>query len=226
LGTTAITVQALPITIGISLLSSAANAVSTDYSNLTSSGYGAFSAGVITAADSAARLIGVEGLVNSYEGQNREGAQLGWMSRTFDGVMGAVGVVTTAIPIASVARSAAMGAGSLGSRMLGAVEGLFAAEEGALAASSNVTRPFGIRTLGAAEAKLPSLPANARTAGIDEIYRRLQQYHGIDAATASERLHLGKQALGYGANDNLLFDLTGNVFDPVTREWLFSLTTP
>jgi len=68
------------------------------------------------------------------------------------------------------------------------------------------------------------LPDNARTAEITEVYRRLRVYHGIDEAVASERLHELKTEQGRGAADPLLFDLTGNVYDPATREWIGSLT--
>jgi hypothetical protein len=68
------------------------------------------------------------------------------------------------------------------------------------------------------------LPANARTATIAEVYRRLRVYHGIEEYLASDRLHHLKDKEGRGAADPLLFDLTGNVYDPVTREWLGSLT--
>lgn len=63
-----------------------------------------------------------------------------------------------------------------------------------------------------------------RTRDVAEVFRRLDQYHGIPEHLASERLHALKDALGLGGADNLLFDLTGNVFDPLTGEWLGSLT--
>jgi RHS repeat-associated protein len=62
------------------------------------------------------------------------------------------------------------------------------------------------------------------TGNFDEVARRLERYHGIDRALASERLHEIKAATGRGPADNVLFDLTGNVYDPVTRESLGSLT--
>lgn len=68
------------------------------------------------------------------------------------------------------------------------------------------------------------LPRNARTAGIQEVYRRLAKYHGVPVDVASDRLHELKARLGIGAAAELWFDLTGNVFDPATREWLGSLT--
>lgn len=57
-----------------------------------------------------------------------------------------------------------------------------------------------------------------------EVFRRLAKYHGISAVTASERLHRIKQDAGRSPDDNVLFDLTGNVFDPDTLEWVGSLT--
>ena len=41
---------------------------------------------------------------------------------------------------------------------------------------------------------------------------------------ASKRLHEIKEALGYAPDDDLLFDMTGNIFDPKTREWIGSMT--
>lgn len=69
------------------------------------------------------------------------------------------------------------------------------------------------------------LPYSARsTNSFDEISKRLSGNHGIDRPLASERLHDIKQASGLGGADNVLFDLTGGVYDPVTRELLGSLT--
>ncbi|KZM74615.1 hypothetical protein AWN90_21265 [Nocardia terpenica] len=69
------------------------------------------------------------------------------------------------------------------------------------------------------------LPSNARsTSSFDEIANRLSRYHGIDRNTASDRLHAIKAAHGRGGADNVLFDMSGNVYDPATREWLGSLT--
>jgi len=63
-----------------------------------------------------------------------------------------------------------------------------------------------------------------RTGTPQEVYRRLETYHGIDPALASERLHTIKAANGFGAADNVVLDLTGNVYNPGTGEWLGSLT--
>jgi hypothetical protein len=69
------------------------------------------------------------------------------------------------------------------------------------------------------------LPEHAKTfASADDLYRHLQHYHGITPEIASERLHLIKQKEGYHAADNVIFDYTGNLFDPATREWIGSLT--
>ena len=84
------------------------------------------------------------------------------------------------------------------------------------------------QSVGAAKARPDILPSNARSltgkSGVEEIFRRLDKYHGIDKNLASDRLHAIKKALGYAPDDDLLFDLTGNVFDPRTREWIGSLT--
>ena len=64
-----------------------------------------------------------------------------------------------------------------------------------------------------------TLPSNARrTANEDEIFWRLEKYHGVDKHKASELLHEIKQASGRGGSDNVLFDLTGGVYDPFTLE--------
>jgi len=69
------------------------------------------------------------------------------------------------------------------------------------------------------------LPENARRAsGADEVFRRLQQFNGIDPILASERLHQIKHAAGLGPAENVVFDLSGGVYDPYTLEFLGSLT--
>ncbi|HXG10510.1 MAG TPA: hypothetical protein VNK04_12180 [Gemmataceae bacterium] len=52
----------------------------------------------------------------------------------------------------------------------------------------------------------------------------MKLYHGIEPHVARNRLHELKQREGRGPADDLLFDLTGNVYDPETREWLGCLT--
>jgi hypothetical protein len=56
------------------------------------------------------------------------------------------------------------------------------------------------------------------------LYKHLHDYHGIRPELASERLHYIKDRMGYAAADDVLFDRTGNLYDPVTREWVGSLT--
>jgi len=69
------------------------------------------------------------------------------------------------------------------------------------------------------------LPANARfIKDEDEVFKRLEKYHGIDSNTASKRLHDIKRSTGRGGADNVVFDLTGNVYDPNTGELLGTLT--
>ena len=74
-----------------------------------------------------------------------------------------------------------------------------------------------------------SLPPNARKLSLadpsaKELYRRLEKFHGISPALAGDRLHALKGHFGRSADDNVLFDLTGNIYDPDTLEWLGSLT--
>jgi hypothetical protein len=72
---------------------------------------------------------------------------------------------------------------------------------------------------------MPPLPPHARrTSDVREVFRWLAKYHGIEAQTASDRLHLLKEAAGRGPADNVVFDLTGNVYDPDTLLGLGSLT--
>lgn len=53
---------------------------------------------------------------------------------------------------------------------------------------------------------------------------RLASHNGIDPRLAGERLHEIKKAMGRGGADNVVFDLTGNIFSPETGAWLGSLT--
>jgi hypothetical protein len=69
------------------------------------------------------------------------------------------------------------------------------------------------------------LPAHAKSiTDFGEIARRLEKHHGISERLASARLHAIKEATGRGPADDVLFDLTGNVYDPKNRMWLGSLT--
>jgi hypothetical protein len=94
-----------------------------------------------------------------------------------------------------------------------------------MAAKVNLQATRGVnkaKDLGAAAAR--SLPPNARTTiNPQEVFKRLERFHGIDAKTASERLHQIKPQTGHGAADNVGFDLTGNVYDDLGN-WLGSLT--
>jgi hypothetical protein len=72
------------------------------------------------------------------------------------------------------------------------------------------------------------LPANARSlppaeASADELFRRLERFHGINPYLASDRLHELKKKLGFSPDDNVIFDFTGNVYDPGSLERLGSL---
>lgn len=53
---------------------------------------------------------------------------------------------------------------------------------------------------------------------------RLERYDGIDRGLASTQLHEIKAATGRGPANDVVFDLTGNVYDPGTGELLGSLT--
>ncbi len=70
--------------------------------------------------------------------------------------------------------------------------------------------------------KLPEHAKRFSTA--QALYRHLRDYHGISEVTASERLHMIKDKVGYGAADNVIFDRTGNLYDPNSLDWIGSLT--
>jgi RHS repeat-associated protein len=68
------------------------------------------------------------------------------------------------------------------------------------------------------------LPDNARIFhSSDDAFRHLQRNHGIEPRLASERLHKIKADHGLGGRD-VLIDRTGNVYHPVSKELLGSLT--
>jgi len=70
-----------------------------------------------------------------------------------------------------------------------------------------------------------SLPKRAwSTKDKKQGFAHLKNKHGINPHLASDRLHAIKKASGRGPADNVLFDRTGGVYDPVTRGWLGSLT--
>jgi hypothetical protein len=69
------------------------------------------------------------------------------------------------------------------------------------------------------------LPSAARTlTDENEAFRRLSDNHGIDRRLSSERLHSIKRENHLGGMDDVLFDLTGGVWDPKTHEFLGSLS--
>jgi RHS repeat-associated protein len=70
-----------------------------------------------------------------------------------------------------------------------------------------------------------TLPKNARTfQNVDDLYKHLEKYHGIDPRLASERLHQIKDAWDIAPDAKLLFDKTGGIWDPATRDFYGSLT--
>jgi RHS repeat-associated protein len=69
------------------------------------------------------------------------------------------------------------------------------------------------------------LPGRARTfGGASEAFAHLEKHHGISQELASARLHLIKTTHGIGPGENVLIDRTGGVWNPITREFLGSLT--
>jgi hypothetical protein len=75
--------------------------------------------------------------------------------------------------------------------------------------------------------KSHKLPEHTKCFGaddIEEMYTHLRQNHGISKELAKDRLHKIKEHYGYRGDDNVIIHHTGNVYDPVTREYLDSLT--
>lgn len=66
--------------------------------------------------------------------------------------------------------------------------------------------------------------AKQTTSDFGYLVEHLRQYHGIGRVVASHRLHLIKLDTGRRGDDNVVFDLTGNVYDPTSSEYLGSLT--
>jgi RHS repeat-associated protein len=66
-------------------------------------------------------------------------------------------------------------------------------------------------------------PQGHTTSDQDAVFKRLAQYHGIDEDLAGERLHAIKNQVDIGGR-NVVFDWTGNVYNPFTGENLGSLT--
>lgn len=79
-------------------------------------------------------------------------------------------------------------------------------------------------------AKLPQTRPSPRgakprfTNDIEDVYKRLKDFHKIDRDLASKRLHEIKDAARMGRNEDVLFDLTGNVYHPQTGDLLGSMT--
>jgi hypothetical protein len=70
-------------------------------------------------------------------------------------------------------------------------------------------------------ANLSDLPAAARTTTDDQyIFDRLEDNNGISPELASARLHAIKAEFGLGGADNVAFTMSGDVYDPVTGEYL------
>lgn len=62
------------------------------------------------------------------------------------------------------------------------------------------------------------------TSDFHRLCQHLEDHHRIEPMLASERLHYLKESTGRRGDDDLTFDLTGNVYDPATGEYLGSLT--
>lgn len=62
------------------------------------------------------------------------------------------------------------------------------------------------------------------TSDFRRLSQHLENHHGIEPALASDRLHYIKESTGRRGDDDLAFDITGNVYDPETHEYLGSLT--
>ena len=57
-----------------------------------------------------------------------------------------------------------------------------------------------------------------------DVFKRLEDYNGIEEHVASKRLHDIKDRDGFGGADNVIFDRSGNVYNPTTGELMGSLT--
>lgn len=71
------------------------------------------------------------------------------------------------------------------------------------------------------------LPKHAKRYGPDgaeQAFMHYEKFHGIKPTLASDRLHEIKHGMGYPANRSVVFDRTGNIYDPDTLEWIGSLT--
>jgi len=131
-----------------------------------------------------------------------------WTSFSY-GMQGALGVADTAL-------IATGGAGFVG----GLVDGIDWASLAARFRGIDWRSEAGFIDFGAGSGgKGPTF-----TRDVKWVYDHLEDYHGIDRNLAGERLHAIKPGWGVGAAEDVVFDLTGNVYDAVTGEWIGSLT--
>ena len=112
----------------------------------------------------------------------------------------------------------------LGASVVGLVPLVGDAAKAGIRSAANAASDAGKAVVKNANA-VATLPKNARILTNEtDVFKHLQKYNGIDPKLASERLHAIKKAANRGPADNVLFDMTGNVYDPVTKEWLGSMT--
>jgi len=73
--------------------------------------------------------------------------------------------------------------------------------------------------------QLGAIIAEARTTrDVEQVFRHLEKYHGIDRWLASDRLHDIKLKNGLPNDTDLIFAMIGNVYSPTTLELLGSMT--
>jgi len=85
--------------------------------------------------------------------------------------------------------------------------------------------PAGLTKVGKIAKISGRIPGDTRyLKNVDDVFKRLKKYHGIDHHTASQRLHKLKSKIkGSRKNPDVIFDRTGGVYSP-TGEFLGSLT--
>jgi hypothetical protein len=81
---------------------------------------------------------------------------------------------------------------------------------------SSIDGPSGVQDV-------PGRPFRGKTAA-EDAYKHLEEHHGIDPHTASNRLHKIKEQGGLGAADDVVIGRTGDVYDARTGEHIGSLT--
>jgi len=72
---------------------------------------------------------------------------------------------------------------------------------------------------------IPGKPFYGRDAD-KKAFAHLKEHHGVDAIIASDRLHGIKRSNGFSPADNMIFGKSGDVYHPITGEWLGTLTPP